>query len=120
VPARRWLRRAGIVAWASCVLAWTVQLTVQQFDPIPAWLYDWHVYAAAARGFLESTLYYEPLTSTFPLSVAVFNYPPLSALLVAPLLLLPDQVAGTPVSARSRPLHERSPARVHGVTPRIC
>jgi hypothetical protein len=90
-----WLRWVGIVAWVSSLVAWVVQITVQQFDPIPTWLYDWHVYAAAARAFLEGTLYSEPLTSTFPLPVVVFNYPPLSALVVAPLLLLPDQVAGT-------------------------
>jgi hypothetical protein len=90
-----WLRWVGIVAWVSSLVAWVVRITVQQFDPIPTWLYDWHVYAAAARGFLEGALYYEPLTSAFTLPVVVFNYPPLSALIVAPLLLLPDQVAGT-------------------------
>jgi hypothetical protein len=93
--AHRWLRWVGIGAWAASLVAWVVQITVQQFDPIPTWLYDWHVYAAAARAFLEGTLYSEPLTSAFPLPVVVFNYPPLSAILVAPLLVLPDQVAGT-------------------------
>jgi hypothetical protein len=91
----RLLRWVGAAAWGASLLAWAVQITVQQFDPIPTWLYDWHVYAAAARGMLEGTLYFEPLSSTFLLPVTVFNYPPLSALVVAPLLLLPDQVAGT-------------------------
>jgi hypothetical protein len=91
----RWPRWVGIGAWAASLVAWVVQIAVQQFDPIPTWLYDWHVYAAAARAFLDGTLYSEPLTSAFPLPVVVFNYPPLSAILVVPLLLLPDQVAGT-------------------------
>jgi hypothetical protein len=93
--APRLLRWVGAAAWGASLLAWGVHLTVQQIDPIPTWLYDWHVYAAAARGFLDGTLYYEPLTSTFLLPVTVFNYPPLSAMMVVPLLLLPDQVAGT-------------------------
>jgi hypothetical protein len=89
------LRWAGVGAWVVSALAWAVRLAVQQFNPIPTWLYDWHVYAAAAARLLEGTLYYVPLESAFPLPVVVFNYPPLSALVVAPLLLLPDQVAGT-------------------------
>jgi hypothetical protein len=93
--ATRSLRWIGPTAWVASVLAWTIQLIAQQSDPIPTWLYDWHVYAAAARAFLEGKLYYDQLTSTFLLPVVVFNYPPLSALVVAPLLFLPDQVAGT-------------------------
>jgi hypothetical protein len=95
VSATRWLSLAGVVAWGSSVLAWIISIVVQQFDPIPTWLYDWHVYAAAATALLEGTLYFEPLESAFPLPVVIFNYPPLSALIVTPLLLLPDQVAGT-------------------------
>lgn len=95
LSAAPWIRWVGAVAWVSSLLAWGIRLTIQQFDPIPTWLYDWHVYAAAARGFAEGTLYHEPLTSTFLLPVVVFNYPPLSALLVVPLLPLPDHVAGT-------------------------
>lgn len=93
--ASRALRWAGITAWVLSVLAWAARLIGQQFIPLPTWLYDWHVYAAAATGLVERTLYYAPLESAFPLPVTVFNYPPLSALTVAPLLLLPDQVAGT-------------------------
>lgn len=93
--ATRLLRWVGIGAWVTSVLAWAIRLTVQQFNPIPTWLYDWHVYASAAAGLLQGTLYEAPLQSEFPLPVTVFNYPPLSALVVAPLLLLPDQVAGT-------------------------
>jgi hypothetical protein len=93
--AARVLRWVGIVAWIASLLAWAARLVGQQFIPQPTWLYDWHVYAAAATGLVERTLYYAPLESSFLLPVTVFNYPPLSALAVVPLLVLPDQLAGT-------------------------
>lgn len=95
LSAARVLRWVGIVAWVVSALAWVARLVGQQFIPQPTWLYDWHVYSAAASSLVERTLYYAPLESAFPLPVTVFNYPPLSALAVVPLLLLPDQVAGT-------------------------
>jgi hypothetical protein len=91
----RFPRWVGIVVWTSIALAWALRIVIQQFDPLPSWLYDWHVYAAAAKGLVEGTLYHVPLHSAFPLPVEVFNYPPLSAFVAAPLLLLSDQVAGT-------------------------
>jgi hypothetical protein len=93
--ARPVLRWVGIAAWAASLLAWAIRLTVEQFDPRPAWLYDWHVYAAGAEDLVQRSLYYVPLDSAFPIPVQEFNYPPLAALVAAPLLLLPDQVAGT-------------------------
>jgi hypothetical protein len=93
--AGRFARWADIVVWTSIALVWALRLVIQQFHPLPAWLYDWHVYAAAAKELVDRTLYYVPLHSAFPLPVEVFNYPPLSGFVAAPLLLLPDQVAGT-------------------------
>jgi hypothetical protein len=83
------------VSWASAALLWVFFVLTQQFRPVRGWLLDWHVYAAAARDFLDGTLYSMPLESTYPLPIAEFNYPPLAAISVIPLLPLPDPVGGT-------------------------
>jgi hypothetical protein len=65
---------------------------VPGYDP---WLYDWHVYAAGARDLIDGALYYVPLTSPYPIPVDSFNYPPIAALVVVPLLPFSDFIAGT-------------------------
>jgi hypothetical protein len=76
-------------------MIWAFMLVSQQFRPFSYWLQDWHVYSAGARDFLNHDLYYAPLVSQFPLPVDHFNYPPLSAIAVMPLLPLPDSLGGT-------------------------
>ena len=48
------------------------------------WLFDWHVYAAAAKDLVQGELYRVPLVSAFPIPVTGFNYPPGSALTAIP------------------------------------
>ena len=80
--------------WIAAVVVWLVRfaLLVPGYDP---WLYDWHVYAAGARDLIDGTLYYSPLVSPYPIPVDSFNYPPLAAMVVVPLLAFSDFIAGT-------------------------
>ena len=91
----RLLVLTGIGTWVSSACIWVAWLWIQQFAPRFDWLYDWHVYAAGARDLVAHDLYHSPLTSGFSLPVDAFNYPPLAAAIVVPLMPLPDQVAGT-------------------------
>jgi hypothetical protein len=81
-------------AVTACII-WALLLLSQQLRPLSYWLQDWHVYAEGARDFLNHELYYEPLVTQYRLAVDQFNYPPLSAIVVIPLLLLPDSLGGT-------------------------
>jgi Glycosyltransferase family 87 len=85
----------SLAIWISAGLIWAFFITTLQFAPTDTWLLDWHVYAAGARDFLDGSLYATPLESVYRLPVSEFNYPPLSAIAVIPLLLLPDSVGGT-------------------------
>jgi hypothetical protein len=100
--ARAWLIRLSPYAWAATILLWasSVVIWLDRFMdltrvPLPAWLNDWHVYAAGARDLLAGTLYQVPLVSDYPIPVNAFNLPPASAVTPIPFLLLPDNAAGT-------------------------
>ena len=69
-------------------------LTTQHLFPGETWLLDWHVYSAGATDFVTRDLYRVPLESPYRLPIDAFNYPPLSAIMVLPLLALPDAVGG--------------------------
>jgi hypothetical protein len=88
------VRVISLAIWSSAGLVWVFFITAQQFAPTDTWLLDWHVYAAGARDFVDGSLYVAPLESAYRLPVSEFNYPPLSAVAVIPLLLLPDPVGG--------------------------
>jgi hypothetical protein len=88
-------RWAAAVAFAAAGLLWTLFLTNQRDLPMHTWLLDWHVYAAGARDFMDQTLYRVPLESAYSLPIGEFNYPPMAAVSVIPLLVLPDAVGGT-------------------------
>jgi glycosyl transferase family 87 len=88
-------RLVTLASWTMAALLWVFFIATQQFAPTRSWLLDWHVYAAGAREFLEGTLYSLPLESAYRLPVSEFNYPPLSAIAVIPLLVLPDAGGGT-------------------------
>jgi hypothetical protein len=90
------LTRVTVLAiWASTSLVWVVVLIAVNIGRTDSWLLDWHVYAAGGRDFLNGTLYSIPLKSAYELPVSAFNYPPLSAISVIPLLVFPDAVGGT-------------------------
>lgn len=84
-----------MAAWLSAALIWLFFLAAQQLMPTRSWLLDWHVYAAGGVDFLQRDLYYVPLRSSYDLPIEAFNYPPLAAVSVIPLLVLPDAIAGT-------------------------
>jgi len=89
------IRRIVVVGtWTIAALIWLFFLATQQFLPTEIWLLDWHVYSAGARDFLAHDLYYIPLESAYRIPVDAFNYPPLSAIAVLPLVPLPDALGG--------------------------
>ena len=91
----RWVGILGVACWIAGILISSLIVLLGIRLASGAWLYDWHVYAAGATDLLQGKLYEAPLRSAFPLPVESFNYPPLAALVAIPLLVLPDQLAGT-------------------------
>ena len=90
------ISRVVILACAlTAATIWALFFVTQWFRPFTYWLLDWHVYAAGARDLLDRDLYYTAISSPYRLPVDQFNYPPLSAVVVLPLLPLPDVVGGT-------------------------
>lgn len=89
------VRLTTLAIWASTGLVWVFVLVAANIGGTGSWLLDWHVYAAGGRDFLDGTLYSIPLKSAYELPVSAFNYPPLSAISVIPLLVFTDAVGGT-------------------------
>ena len=80
---------AALVLWAFWLMrcAHIVIAHVGLTPPRNTWLYDWNVYHAAAIDLLERTLYRVPLAEPgHALPIDFFNYPPLAAAWVVPLL----------------------------------
>jgi len=88
-------RIVQVGSWTLAAVIWLFFMTSQQFFPTEFWLLDWHVYSTGARDFWAGALYLTPLESNYQLPIGVFNYPPLSAIAVIPLLPLGDGLAGT-------------------------
>jgi len=87
-------RIVQVGSWTLAAVIWLFFLTSQQFFPTEFWLLDWHVYSAGGRDFVARDLYHVALESPYSIPVNAFNYPPLSAIAVLPLLPLPDQLGG--------------------------
>jgi hypothetical protein len=103
-PRTGWLLRGGgylgLVAiatflWIWCAVQVATVLAVLTHPPLLIWLYDWNVYHAAAGQLVDRTLYRVPLVEPgFSLPLPVFNYPPLAAVWVLPLLPLGREAGG--------------------------
>lgn len=88
-----WRRVLTQAFWIASVAIWVVRLF--RLTPVYGpFLYDWHVYIAGARDMVAAQLYSVPLTSSYPIPLESFNYPPGAAIVAIPFLPLPDTVGG--------------------------
>jgi Glycosyltransferase family 87 len=81
--------------WSVALVVWIDRFVALATEGYRGWLVDWHVYASGAQAFVAGDLYRVPLQSAYPIPVNEFNLPPAAALTAVPLLVLPDEVAGT-------------------------
>jgi hypothetical protein len=89
-----WSWIPAVVLWVTAIWIWLDRLVGVLLQGYNGWLFDWHVYLAAARDFVNHDLYKVPLVYDVRLPVSSFNYPPGSAAAAVPFLVLPDEVGG--------------------------
>ena len=89
-----WSWMLSVALWAFAIIIWAARFLHLLVAHYEGWLFDWHVYLAAARNFLDGNLYRVPLVYEVRLPVDSFNYPPGSAAIVVPFMVLPDDVSG--------------------------
>ena len=89
-----WSWVAALALWGVAIWIWVDRFLGLLVVHSKGWLYDWHVYAAAAKDLVQGELYRVPLVSAFPIPVDSFNYPPGSALTAVPFLAFPDDIGG--------------------------
>jgi Glycosyltransferase family 87 len=89
-----WSWIAALALWGLAVWIWVDRFLGLLVEHSRGWLFDWHVYAAAAKDLVQGELYRVRLVSAFPIPVDSFNYPPGSAITAVPFLAFPDDVGG--------------------------